>query len=261
MYIKTRTHNTILVLIVLGMPVNSMQVSLSHVSKSFKKQQVLKNVNLKIENNEIFGLIGPSGAGKTTLIRLIIGAIAADEGVISIGDIIIPSLEALSVIGYMPQNEALYGDLSGYDNLVFFGRMYGIKKTELKNRAQEVLKLVDLEGDSKRRVNEYSGGMKKRLSLAVALLAQPSLIILDEPTVGVDPLLRRKIWNQFRELKAQGKTIIITTHVMDEAEMCDRIALVYNGGIIACDRIDTLLSQTKNHSIEDLFFDNEVNSL
>ena len=260
-YIETRTINTILVLVVLRMPVNSMQVSLSNVSKSFKTQQVLKNVNLEIENNEIFGLIGPSGAGKTTLIRLIIGAIAADEGAIAIGDIKIPSLDALSLIGYMPQNEALYGDLSGYDNLMFFGRMYGIKNADLKNRAQDALKLVDLEIDSKRRVSEYSGGMKKRLSLAVALLAQPSLIILDEPTVGVDPLLRRKIWNQFRELKAQGKTIIITTHVMDEAEMCDRIALVYNGGIIACDRTDTLLSQTKNHTIEDLFFDSEVNSL
>ena len=237
-----------------------MQVSISHVSKRFKKHQVLRGVDLEIENNEIFGLIGPSGAGKTTLIRLIIGAIAADEGDIVIGDTNIPSLEVLISIGYMPQNEALYSDLSGYDNLLFFGRMYGISKSELSARAHDVLELVDLEGDSRKRVDEYSGGMKKRLSLAVALIAQPSLIILDEPTVGVDPLLRRKIWDQFRELKAQGKTIIITTHVMDEAEMCDRVALIYNGGIIACDRIDKLLSRTKNHSIEELFLENGVNN-
>jgi len=233
-----------------------MQVKIENVSKKFKKQQVLKDVNLIIEDNEILGLIGPSGAGKTTLVRLVIGAIGADEGSVKIGDIAIPSLEALNIIGYMPQNEALYGDLSGYDNLMFFGRMYGIKKSALIRRAHEVLELVDLEGDSGKKVGLYSGGMKKRLSLAVALLAEPNLLILDEPTVGIDPLLRRKIWEQFRELKAQGKTIIITTHVMDEAEMCDRVALINNGGIIACDRVDVLLGRTKNHLLEELFFEN-----
>lgn len=237
-----------------------MQVSLTDVSKAFKKQQVLKDVNLKIENNEIFGLIGPSGAGKTTLIRLIIGAISADEGSIKIGDITIPSLDALNIIGYMPQNEALYEDLSGYDNLMFFGRMYGIKESILKLKAQEVLKLVDLESDRRKKVGLYSGGMKKRLSLAVALLAEPSLLILDEPTVGVDPILRQKIWDQFRELKEQGKTIIITTHVMDEAELCDRVALIYNGGVIACDTVEALLSRTANRSLEELFFESGVNS-
>ena len=235
-----------------------MQVSLTHVSKAFKKQQVLKDVDLQIENNEIFGMIGPSGAGKTTLIRLIIGAIAADEGSIKIGNISIPSLDALNIIGYMPQNDALYGDLSGYDNLMFFGRMYGIKEAKLKEKAHEVLRLVDLESDSDKKVGLYSGGMKKRLSLAVALLAEPELLILDEPTVGVDPILRRKIWEQFRELKAQGKTIIITTHVMDEAELCDRVALIYNGGVIACDTVEALLSRTKNRSLEELFFESGV---
>ena len=235
-----------------------MQVNIEHVSKSFKKQQVLSGINLTIENNEILGLIGPSGAGKTTLIRLIIGAISADEGSIRIGDITIPSLDALRVIGYMPQNEALYGDLSGLDNLMFFGRMYGIKNTELKRRAHEVLELVDLEADFGKKVGLYSGGMKKRLSLAVALLAEPSLLILDEPTVGIDPLLRRKIWEQFHELKAKGKTIIISTHVMDEAELCDRVALINNGGIIACDSVDMLKSRTKSHTLEELFFEDGV---
>lgn len=130
-----------------------MQVNISAVSKSFKKQIVLQNVNLKIENNEIFGLIGPSGAGKTTLIRLIIGAIASDAGEIVVGNTKTPDLAVLNQIGYMPQNEALYGDLSGYDNLLFFGRMYGIGKVELRNRADEVLELVDLNNDSKKRVD------------------------------------------------------------------------------------------------------------
>ncbi len=137
-----------------------MQVSLTNVSKGFKEQQVLKDVNLQIENNEIFAMIGPSGAGKTTLIRLVIGAINADAGNIKIGDITIPSLDALNIIGYMPQNEALYGDLSGYDNLMFFGRMYRIKESILKQKAEEVLRLVDLESDRKKKVSLYSGGMK-----------------------------------------------------------------------------------------------------
>lgn len=236
-----------------------MQVSLTHVAKSFKKQQVLKEIDLTIESNEIFGLIGPSGAGKTTLIRLIIGAINADEGVVKIGETTIPNLNALKDIGYMPQNDALYNDLSGYDNLMFFGGMYGIEKSVLRKRAHEVLELVALEGDGSKKVSLYSGGMKKRLSLAATLLAEPSLLILDEPTVGIDPLLRRKIWDQFRALKAQGKTIIVSTHVMDEAAMCDRLALLYNGGVLACDRVDTLLARTTNHTVEELFFENGVN--
>jgi len=235
-----------------------MQVSLVHASKRFNKQKVLKDVSLEIGNNEIFGLIGPSGAGKTTLIRLIIGAIAADEGSVRVGNIAIPSLEALKVIGYMPQNDALYGDLSGAENLLFFGRMYGLGKAELRERVDTVLKLVELEDDCRRKVSEYSGGMKKRLSLAAAMLTEPGLLILDEPTVGIDPILRRKIWEQFRALRTQGKTIIITTHVMDEAGMCDRVALLYNGGIIACDRTDSLLERTKSRSLEDLFFESEV---
>ncbi|MDP4120744.1 MAG: ABC transporter ATP-binding protein [Bacillota bacterium] len=235
-----------------------MRVNISGISKTFGKQQVLKGIDLEIQDDEIFGLIGPSGAGKTTLIRLILGAIEPDAGHISVGDIKIPSFAALARIGYMPQSESLYGDLSGLDNLLFFGSMYGMKNSTLKERAAGVLKLVELDNDGKKLVNNYSGGMKKRLSLAAALLAEPGLLILDEPTVGIDPLLRKKIWAQFRALKAQGKTIIITTHVMDEAAMCDRCALIYNGSVIACDQFDVLLSRTANHSIEEIFIENGV---
>ena len=235
----------------------SMQVLISDVFKAFKKQQVLTGVSLTIKKNEIFGFIGPSGAGKTTLIRLIIGAISADKGEISIGDYKIPDLKALREIGYMPQNEALYSDLSGYDNLLFFGGMYGRSRAEIKKRAGELLKLVELDRDRDKKVVNYSGGMKKRLSLAVALLHDPGLLILDEPTVGIDPILRKKIWDEFRLLKQQGKTIIVTTHVMDEAIKCDRLGLLYGGKIIACDTVSALLTQTKNNSIEELFFEME----
>ncbi|MDF2941375.1 MAG: transporter ATP-binding protein [Herbinix sp.] len=232
-----------------------MLIEIKEVSKSFKKQQVLKDINLTIDENEIFGLIGPSGAGKTTLIRLLIGAINTDSGTIRVGDYMVPNLKALNNIGYMPQNEALYTDLSGYDNLMFFGGMYQQKKSELKKRADEVLKLVELDGDGNKRVINYSGGMKKRLSLAVALIHSPKVLVLDEPTVGIDPILRKKIWDEFYKLKEQGKTIVVTTHVMDEAIRCDRLALINYGNIIACDTVETLLGRTQNNSIEELFFE------
>lgn len=230
-----------------------MLVEVKELSKAFKKQQVLKDINLSISENEIFGLIGPSGAGKTTLIRLIIGAICADSGQVRVCNYTVPSLRVLNLIGYMPQNDALYNDLSGYDNLIFFGAMYHMRKAELRQRADEVLKLVDLEQDAGKKVINYSGGMKKRLSLAAALLHSPRVLILDEPTVGIDPILRKKIWDEFYRQREQGKTIIVTTHVMDEAIKCDRLGLIYNGGIIDCDTVEALLSKTRNNSIEELF--------
>jgi ABC-2 type transport system ATP-binding protein len=230
-----------------------MMIEVQDTSISFKKQQVLKNINLTIRENEIFGLIGPSGSGKTTLIRLIIGAINADQGTIRVMGHEVPDLCILDHIGYMPQNDALYHDLSGYDNLMFFGGMYHMSRAQLSRRALEVLRLVDLEADSRKRVINYSGGMKKRLSLAIALLHDPKLLILDEPTVGIDPLLRKKIWEEFARQKQQGKTIIVTTHVMDEAVRCDRLGLIYHGAIFACDTVDTLLGRTQNSSLEELF--------
>ncbi len=231
-----------------------VNVKLENVSKSFGQQNVLNHINLQVCENEIFGLLGPSGAGKTTLIRLITGALAADEGFITIDKFKIPNFEALKIFGFMPQEDALYKDLSGMDNLLFFGGLYKIKKDELKKRIEEVLSLVDLQGDSGKRVSFYSSGMKKRLSLAIALLHNPKLLILDEPTVGIDPVLRKKIWDNFFELKKNGHTIIVTTHVMDEAVKCDRLGLIYGGDIIACDTVQNLLAQTKNNVLEELFF-------
>lgn len=232
-----------------------MLITLKGISKSFKKQQVLNDINLTINNNEIFGLIGPSGSGKTTLIRLITGTILADNGEIRVNNYTLPHLKVLNDIGYMPQNDALYHDLSGYDNLMFFGGMYHIGHQELSKRVDEVLQLVDLQDDAHKKTADYSGGMKKRLSLAVTLLHSPKILILDEPTVGIDPILRKKIWNEFYRLKEQGKTILVTTHVMDEATKCDRLALIYNGSILDCDTVSNLLGKTRNHTIEDLFLE------
>lgn len=230
-----------------------MKISVSDVSKSFSKHSVLSSIELSIGENEIFGLIGPSGSGKTTLIRLMTGAISADTGIIRMGEKKIPDRKILEQIGYMPQNDALYNDLSGLDNLKFFGKLYGMKKVMLDQRCQEVLQFTDLERDAKKKVQYYSGGMKKRLSLAAAMLHQPTVLFLDEPTVGIDPVLRKKIWEKLEVLKEMGTTIIVTTHVMDEAVRCDRLALVYRGTILDCDSVTNLLAKTENHMLEELF--------
>jgi ABC-2 type transport system ATP-binding protein len=160
----------------------------------------------------------------------------------------------MNKIGFMPQNDALYNDLTGEANLRFFAGLHGIKKSEINIRIAEVLELVGLQEDRKKYVALYSGGMKKRLSLAAALIHEPEVLLLDEPTVGIDPVLRRTIWQQFGVLKKAGKTLIVTTHVMDEVEQCDKAALIYNGKLIHYDSVAALSAQTKSGKVEELFF-------
>lgn len=229
-------------------------IELMNVSKSFGKKVVLKNVSLAAQAGEILCLLGPSGSGKTTLIRLITGAIKPDEGEIFINNERIPNLSISKSIGFMPQFDAIYTDLTGRDNLMFFGRLFKLPKNRLKQRVEEALKLVDLQDDQNLLVANYSGGMKKRLSLAIALVHDPDILLLDEPTVGIDPVLRKAIWDQFEFLRLAGKTIVVSTHVMDEAARCQRAALVYNGHLIENDRLENLTAKTKNGSLEELFF-------
>ncbi len=229
-----------------------MSIKVHEISKTFDKKQVLNKITFNVESGEIVCLLGPSGAGKTTLIRLIIGAIKADSGEITIDDIKAPSIKLYNKVGFMPQNDALYNDLTGLDNLLFFGGLYKIKN--VRQRAMEVLNLLDLTDDKDKIVLNYSGGMKKRLSLAVALLHNPRFLLLDEPTIGIDPILRQTIWEQFYKLRDSGVCIIISTHVMDEAVKCNRTALIYNGSLIYNDTTANLIAKTKDGNIEDLFF-------
>ncbi|MDR2713576.1 MAG: ABC transporter ATP-binding protein [Clostridiales bacterium] len=231
-----------------------MNIEVTNVSKSFDKKPVIRDLTFTIQSGDIVCLLGPSGAGKTTTIRLLIGAIAADKGEIRFDDIVVPNLKLLQKIGFMPQNDAMYDDLSGEDNLQFFAGLYGMGKNDRAKRIDEVLDLVDLTLDRKKFVRNYSGGMKKRLSLATALLHEPDVLLLDEPTVGIDPVLRRSIWNQFKEIKQSGRTLIVSTHVMEEVTECDKAALIYNGKLINYDTVFNLLAQTKNGKVEDLFF-------
>ncbi len=229
-----------------------MRIEVNHVSKSYHNQRVLKDVSLRAEG-EIFGLIGPSGSGKTTLIRLMTGSLRADGGSILLNGIPVPNKDLLKKIGYMPQNEALYSDLTGYQNLHFFGSLYHLKGTRLKERIHEVLAFAGLEEHANKKAASYSGGMKKRLSLAAALLHRPGILFLDEPTVGIDPLLRKKIWDGFELLNKEGTTLIITTHVMDEAARCSRLGLIQDRALLATNTVSNLLAKTESGTLEELF--------
>jgi ABC-2 type transport system ATP-binding protein len=207
-------------------------IEINNVSKSFGKKLVLNHISLNVESGQIYGLIGPSGSGKTTLVKIIVGMDRPSMGNVHVLETAVPNLKLLQKIGYMAQADALYGDLTGAENLAFFASLFKLKKDRQKERINYAADLVDLTADLNKKVQDYSGGMKRRLSLAVALIQDPDVLILDEPTVGIDPELRLTIWTELYRLKNAGKTILVTTHVMDEAEKCDQLAMVRNGEII-----------------------------
>jgi ABC-2 type transport system ATP-binding protein len=224
-----------------------------NVSKRFGDEQVLKGVNLATNPGEILGVLGPSGAGKTTLIRCLIGTLKLSGGSVSINGTAIPDLALMDSIGYMAQQDALYEDLSGLKNLVFFVRLKGMPGRQALAQAHSLMDMVGLGRDKAKSVVHYSGGMKRRLSLAAALIGDPAVIVLDEPTVGIDPVLRELFWQEFYRLKSLGRTIIITTHVMDEAEKCDRLILLRDGCIIEDATPGQLKAMTPEHTVEAAF--------
>lgn len=224
----------------------------SHLKKRFKKQVVLDDVSIALHEGEIYGLIGPSGSGKTTLVKILLGLEKPDSGSVELlGKK--PSLSAFFSLGYMAQSDALYNELSAYQNLDFFASIQGLNRKKRKQRIMEVAKLVDLQNDLKKNVSQFSGGMRRRLSLASALVHEPKLYLLDEPTVGLDPLIRKEIWALFQKLKKEGATIIVTTHVMDEVVHCDRIGLLNHGKILASGAPDELMEKYHVSALEDIF--------
>ena len=230
-----------------------LRIELNDIYKSFGKQKVLNGVNLDVNSHEIVGLIGPSGAGKSTVIKTMLGMEKADSGYARVLGETMPNRKVLGEIGYMAQSDALYKTLTGYENLMFFGEMKDLDKNTVKRQIDSVAHIVDLTEHLDKRAENYSGGMKRRLSLAISLLGSPDLMVLDEPTVGIDPALKEKIWKDLENMRDNGGSVLITTHAMDEAELVDRVAMLIGGKIVACDTPANLKKQYKVDSIEKVF--------
>lgn len=228
-------------------------LDLQAIRKNFGHQVILNNINFSLDAGEIIGLIGPSGAGKSTMIKTMLGMEKADEGEALVLNHHMPNRHILGEIGYMAQSDALYEILSGLENMEFFAQMKGLTKIEIPQAIDHATQVVDLSEHLNKSVAGYSGGMKRRLSLAIALLGNPRLLILDEPTVGIDPALRRKVWKELRQLKKDGVGILVTTHVMDEAELTDKVGLLLDGKIMAFDSPNNLKSIYAVDTIEDVF--------
>ena len=206
-----------------------------HLRKQFDEITAVEDVSFSIRRQEIFGLLGPNGAGKTTTIRMLSTVLSPDDGEVTIGgnSVTNESDKVRQIIGVCPQELALYPELSATDNLVFFGRMAGLSGRDAKDAASENLERVGLLDRARDKVDNFSGGMKRRVNLAIALMSRPQLLFLDEPTVGIDPQSRNHIFETVEALRDAGMTVLYTTHYMEEADrLCDRLAIMDHGQIV-----------------------------
>jgi len=242
-------------------------VAVEKLHKSFGDFKAVDGVSFHIHENEIFGLLGPNGAGKTTTIRMLSTVLAADSGDITIGGYSLRKEpeKARTLIGVCPQELALYEELSALDNLIFFGRLVGLDGKEARTAAMSNLALMGLEQRARGKVSKFSGGMKRRVNLAIALMGRPRLLFLDEPTVGIDPQSRNNIFETVLALREKGLTVLYTTHYMEEADrLCDRIAIMDGGKIIALDTPRALKAETGDAdrtTLEDVFLKKTGRSL
>ena len=222
------------------MSIQPSAVSLHNVAKKFGGHAALDGVTFDIRRGEMFGLIGPDGAGKTTLIRVICGLLRADGGEVRVAgrDPVREHRAIAERVGYFSQRFSLYGDLSIDENIAFFAEIHGV--LEYRDRRERLLELTRLTPFRERRADRLSGGMKQKLALACTLVHQPEIILLDEPTTGVDPVSRREFWKLLSEFLASGLTIVMATPYLDEAERCARVAMLHQGHLLALDRPDAL---------------------
>ncbi|MEF3085854.1 ABC transporter ATP-binding protein [Bacillus altitudinis] len=210
-------------------------LKVQNIIKNYEGKQVLKGISFHLKQGESFGLLGPNGAGKSTLIGIMTGLIHATSGTVTIGGIDLhkETKHAQQLIGIVPQEIALYLDMSAKENLTFWGKMYGLKGEELKSRVQEILELIGLGNRANDKVKVFSGGMKRRVNIGCAILHRPKLLIMDEPTVGIDPQSRNHILETVKTLNGEGMTIIYTSHYMEEVEyLCEKIAIMDQGSFI-----------------------------
>jgi len=230
-------------------------IQTSKLTKTFGKFTAVDGLDLTIEEGATYGLLGPNGSGKTTAIRMICGLLEPTSGEVKVLGKTMPSKEVLPSIGYMPQDVAVYVDNTVHENLELFGSLYGMSPGRFNEREREMLDFVDLSGWRNALASTLSGGMRHRLSLACALLHEPKLLILDEPTVGVDPELRASFWEYFEKLTKEGITVVITTHYMDEAGHCQKVGLLRQGKLIAEGNPEELMKKHGKRSLEDVFLE------
>ena len=233
------------------MAVQAVAVQAKGVRKRFGAIAALDGLDLAVGAGEIYGLLGPNGSGKTTFIRCLAGLVRPDAGEITVLGRSPRDAVAAGRVGYMTQAAALYGDLSVGENLSFFARLEGVERAA--ERIEDALRTVDLLDRIRSTVSTLSGGMKQRVSLAAALLHQPDLLLLDEPTVGVDPVLRQEFWTHFRALASKGVTILVSSHVMDEASRCDRLGLIRAGRVLAEGTASELIARAGASDLEAAF--------
>ncbi|WP_117883961.1 ABC transporter ATP-binding protein [Aureibaculum luteum] len=221
-----------------------MSINLEHISKSYGKIEALKDISFKVHPGELFGLIGPDGAGKTTLFRILTTLLIADEGKANVTgfDVVKDYKNIRKSVGYMPGKFSLYQDLTVEENLTFFATIFGTTIEENYELIKEIY--VQIEPFKKRRAGKLSGGMKQKLALCCALIHKPKVLFLDEPTTGVDPVSRKEFWEMLKRLQQKGITILVSTPYMDEAALCDRIALIQGGEIL---EIDTPINIVKHY--------------
>ncbi len=226
-------------------------IRVEHLRKQYGDLVAVDDISFELERGETFGLLGPNGAGKTTTINMLVGVLAPDGGSITVDGVADPTAAPVRrKIGNAPQALALYEDLTAQENLLFFGRLYRLSRAQLTERVSYALELAGLTDRRNDLVKTFSGGMKRRLNLACAIVHDPPILLLDEPTVGVDPQSRNLIFENIEQLRKQGRTIVYTTHYMEEAQrLCDRVAIVDHGKLLALDTIDRLIEQHGGNSV------------
>lgn len=228
---------------------NSLAVETTELRVRRGKSEVLHDLNIRVPRGQVVGLLGPSGSGKSTLMRSIVGAQRIAGGTVTVLGAPGGSPALRRRIGYVTQSPSVYEDLTVTQNLRYFGRVIGAPKGDV----DRVVREVDLAPQARQLVGDLSGGQLSRVSLAVALLGSPELLVLDEPTVGLDPMLRRDLWTLFASLAARGVSLLVSSHVMDEASRCDRILLLHNGDVLADETPAELLAQTNSRDADDAF--------
>jgi ABC-2 type transport system ATP-binding protein len=232
------------------------EILIENLTKTFEDVTAVDGLSLEIEKGELFGLLGPNGAGKTTVIKVLCGLIKPTSGLVHVGDFDVrkEAAKVKALIGVCPQDAAAYPFLSGRENVELYGNLHAMQKEKLKKRTEELLEKMSLSEDANRLLGKYSGGMKRRINLIMALVHDPQIAFLDEPTVALDPQSRHAVWDFIRELGKKGKTIILTTHYMEEAEeLCDRVGIIDHGKLIALGTPKQLKDKFKAKDLEEVF--------